>query len=479
MLSCRILSKESLDAIHYATLGVLEKTGVIVESDKALKILEEAGCTVDHKKHLALIPPYLVKEALRRKPKNLIMCARNPKNDFREDGRHIAFCTDGSGAYTLDPKTGVRRASTKEDVSTGAKIADYLDVIGEYWPIVTARDVPAHVRVLHDLDAALNNTEKHVEFETTTTPEEAKFQIEMAASVVGGKEELRKRPIISSCHCTIAPLRHAKGSTEAAIEFAKAGVPIYFLPMPQAGATGPVTLAGSTVIANAESLSGLVIVQMAAPGAPMTYSSEGSNFDMKFMRWASGNPEYGLLTAVASELGKYYEMPSSAAGFTTDAKVPGAQACYEKAVTGTLPVFVGYDIVGGLGLLDACTVFTPEQLIIDAEIAKMLLRLAQGIEVNDETLALDLIHKVGPGGHYLAEKHTLEHLEKEHFLPEITDRRSYEAWKKAGSKTVVETARVKAKEILEKHQPTPLEKEVQKEIKDIMKRAEKELAKST
>jgi len=106
MLSCRILSKESLDAIHYATLEVLEKTGVIVESDKALKILEEAGCTVDYKKHIALIPPHLVKEALMRKPKNVILYARNPKNNVRLDGRHMVFCTDGSGAHTLDPKTG-------------------------------------------------------------------------------------------------------------------------------------------------------------------------------------------------------------------------------------------------------------------------------------------------------------------------------------------------------------------------------------
>jgi len=476
MLSCRILSKESLDAIHYATLEVLEKTGVVVESDKALKILEETGCTVDYQKHLALIPPHVVNEALTRKPKNVTLYARNPKNDVRLDGRHTFLCTDGSGTHTLDPKTGVRKASTKEDLSVSAKIADYLDVIGVYWPMITSRDVPAHVRVLHDLEASLNNTEKHVQFETTTTPDEARFQIEMAACVVGGKEELKRRPIISSCHCTIAPLTHAKGPTEAAIEFAEAGVPIYFLPMPQAGATGPITLAGSMVVSNAESLSGLAIVQMAVPGAPMIYSSEASNFDMKALRWCAGSPECGLLTAVSSELAKYYEMPSTSAGLSTDAKVPGAQACYEKAVTGALPIFAGYDVVGGLGLLDACTVFTPEQLIIDAEIGRMLFRLAQGIEVNDETLALDLIHKIGPGGNYLAEKHTLEHLKKEHFLPEITDRRSYEAWKKADSKTVVEVAREKAKEILEKHQPTPLEKDVQKEVKDVIKRAQRELA---
>ena len=476
MLSCHILSKESLDAIHYSTLEVLEKTGVAVESDKALKILEEAGCTVDYRKHLALIPPHVVKEALMRKPKNVTLYARNPKNDVRLDGRHTFLCTDGSGAHTLDPKTGVRKASTKKDLSMSAKIADYLDVIGVYWPMITSQDAPAHVRVLHDLEASLNNTEKHVQFETTTNPDEARFQIEMAACVVGGKDELKKRPIISSCHCTIAPLAHAKGPTEAAIEFAKAGVPLYFLPMPQAGATGPITLAGSLVVSNAESLSGLAIVQMAAPGAPVLYSSEASNFDMKALRWCAGSPECGLFTAVSSELAKYYEMPSTSAGFSADAKVPGAQACYEKAVTGVLPIFAGYDVVGGLGLLDACTVFVPEQLIIDAEIGRMLFRLAQGIEVNDETLALDLIHKIGPGGNYLAEKHTLEHLKKEHFLPEITDRRSYEAWKKADSKTVVDVAREKAKEILEKHQPTPLEKDVQKEVKDVIKRAQRELA---
>jgi trimethylamine--corrinoid protein Co-methyltransferase len=466
-----------LDTIHYATLEVLEKTGVIVESDEALKILEEAGCTVDYRKHLALIPPYLVKEALMRKPKNVTLSARNPKNDIRLDGRHSFLCTDGSGMYTIDPKTGERRASTKEDLSMSAKIADYLDVIGVYWPMITSQDVPAHVRVLHDLEASLANTEKHVMFETTITPDEARFQIEMAALVAGGKDELKKRPVVSSCHCSISPLKHAKGPTEAAIEFAKAGVPVYFLPMPQAGATGPMTLAGSTVVSNAESLSGLVIVQMVAPGAPMLYSSEGSNFDMKTLRWCAGSPECGLLTAVSNELAEYYEMPSTSAGFTTDAKMPGAQACYEKAVTGALPVFAGYDIVGGLGLLDACTVFTPEQIIIDAEIGRMLHRLAQGIEVNDETLALDLIHKIGPGGNYLASKHTLKHLEKAHYMPEISDRRSYETWKKAGSKTVVEVAREKAKEILEKHQPTPLEKDIQKEIGQILKRAGKELAK--
>lgn len=143
MLSCRILSKESLDAIHYATLEVLEKTGVVVESEKALKILEEAGCTVDYRKHLALIPPHVVKEALMRKPKNVTLYARNPKNDVRLDGRHIFFCTDGSGAHTLDPKTGVRKASTKKDLSMSARIADYLDAVGVYWPMITSQDVPA------------------------------------------------------------------------------------------------------------------------------------------------------------------------------------------------------------------------------------------------------------------------------------------------------------------------------------------------
>ena len=475
-ISFSVLSKEDLKAIHWATLDVLERTGVKVYSDKCLKILDEAGCKVDYKDQTALIPSDVVEEALIGKKRAFRLYARNPKYDVKLDGRHIYITTDGNGTNTLDLENKQRRASTKDDIGKSATIADALDSVNIYWPMVTSMDVPAPIRHLHDLEASLANTEKHVQVETIVRPEVARYVIEIAATISGGKEKLRKKPIISSMHCTVSPLQHEGGSIEAALEFAKAGVPISFYGMPQAGATGPVTLAGSIVVNNAEVLSGLVIAQLACPGAPIMYGTGGAGFEMKTGAWTGGSPERALISAAAGELAKNYNMPSLVGGFVTSAKIPGAQACYEKLISGISQVFSGCDMIAGIGLLDNCTTLSFEQLIIDEEIVKMSFRLAQGIEVKDQTLALDLIHKVGPSGNYLVERHTLEHLRKEQFIPDLTDRRSYEAWLRDGAKDVVKKAREKFKTILEKHQPEPLEKDIQREIQDIIKKANKDLA---
>jgi len=477
-ISFSVLSRDDLKAVHWATLDVLERTGFRVYSEKCLKMLDEAGCRVNYKDRSALIPSHLVEEALRKKRRTITLYARNPKYDLKLDGRHVYISTDGNGTNTIDLETGQRRPSIKDDIAKSAVIADALDAVHVYWPVVSSQDTSPHVRHLHDLQASLANTEKHVQFETTVSPEEARFQIDMAAAVVGGKKELRKRPIVSSVHCTIAPLQHDRGSAEAALEFAKAGVPISFYSMPQAGATGPVTLAGSLTVANAEVLSGLVMAQLAAPGAPVIYGTGGAAFDMKACCRTGGSPEQGLFSAAVSELARYYGMPSVAGGFVSTAKEPGGQACYEKVISGIPQVLSGCSIIIGVGLIEDCNTLHFEELIIDEEIVKMVFRLAQGIEVSDETLALDIIGKVGPGGNFLAERHTLDYLTKEQFIPELTDRLSYEAWLKHGAKSVVDRAKEKMKTILEKHRPEPLERDIQKEIGDIMSRADRDLAKT-
>lgn len=475
-ISFSVLSKDDLETIHWATLDVLETTGIKIRSEKCLAILEEAGCTIDHENHLALIPSHLVEEALRKKSRTIRLFARNPRYDANLDGRHVYITTDGNGTATYDPNTGQRRTSTKDDIAKSAIIADALDEIHIYWPMVSAQDFPGHIRHLHDLEACFANTEKHVTFETTMRPKEALYQIEMATAILGSKEELRKRPIVSSLHCTNAPLQLHGDCIEAALEFAKAGVPTMFFGMPQPGATGPVTLAGSIVVNNAEVLSCLVIAQLAYPGAPVIYGAGIAAFDMKACMRAGGGPEHGLTGAALGELARYYGMPSIVGGFVSTAKTPGAQASYDKFTSGFPPVFSGCDMIAGIGLLDDCTTLQLEEIVIDAEIVKIVFRLAQGIEVNDETLALDIIRKVGPGGNFLAERHTLDYLRKEHFIPELTDRRSYEAWLKNGAKDIVKRAKEKVKTILEKHRPEPLEKDVAKEIQEIIKRADKDLS---
>lgn len=475
-ISFSVLSKDNLKAIHWATLDVLERTGIRVYSEKCLKMLDEAGCRVDYKNRSALIPSHLVEEALRKKRGAITLYARNSKYDVKLDGRHVYISTDGNGTNTIDLETGRRRPSIKNDIAKSAVIADALDTVNVYWPLVTSQDTPPHVRHLHDLEASLTNTEKHVQFETTVSPEEARYQIDMAAAVVGGKKELKKRPIVSSVHCSIAPLQHDGGSAEAALEFAKAGVPISFYSMPQAGATGPATLAGSLTVANAEVLSGLVMAQLTSPGAPVIYGTGGAAFDMKACRRTGGSPEQGLFSAAVGELARYYGLPSVAGGFVSTAKEPGGQACYEKMISGIPQVLSGCSIIIGVGLIEDCNTLPFEELIVDDEIVKMVFRLAQGIEVKGDALALDLIHKVGPGGNYLAERHTLEHFRKEQFIPDLTDRRPYETWLRDGAKDVVKKAKEKVKTILEKHQPEPLEKDVQREIQDVIKRADQGLA---
>jgi trimethylamine--corrinoid protein Co-methyltransferase len=472
-----LLSKDALDAIHWATLDVLERTGIKIFSDKVLKMLEAAGCTINYEKKTAFISSYLVEESLKKRQKTVRLCARNPKYDLKLDGRHTYICTDGTGTHTFDFENGRRRESVKDDVVKSARISDYLDTINIYWPMVTSQDFPAHVRVLHDLEAAMNNTDKHVGFETTTTPGEAKNEIKIAVAVAGDEKKLRKRPIISFTYCSIAPLQHAE-SIEAVLEFVKAGIPVFFMSMPQTGVTGPVTIPGSLVVNNAETLAGIVISQVASPGSPVGYSSASSNFDMLTSRWLAGSPEGGIIWAALSELARYYGLPSYVMGFGSDAPVPGPQACWEKVISGLFPVLAGCDVAVGIGLVDACTALSFEQLVIDDEIVRMIFRLAEGIEVNDETLALDLIHSVGPAGQYLTEKHTLKHF-KEHVIPEISIRKPYDTWKREGAKSVIDIAREKTKEILKTHQPAPLDKNVQKEIKEIIKRADKDLIRKT
>lgn len=475
-ISFSVLSKDDLEAIHWATLAVLEQTGYRIYSEKCLKLLDEAGCRVNYKDQTALIPSHLVEEALRKKSRVVTLCARNSKYDAKLDGRHVYISTDGNGTRTIDLKTGKRRPSVKDDIAKAAVIADALDTVRVFWPLVSSQDTPAHVRHLHDLDAALTNTEKHVQFETTISAEEARCQIDMAAAVVGGREKLKKRPIVSSVHCSTAPLQQDGGSMEGALEFAKAGLPVAFYSMPQAGATGPVTLAGSLTVGNAEVLGGLVLAQLASPGAPVIYGTGGAAFDMKFCCRTGGSPEQGLFSAAVGELARYYGLPSVVGGFVSTAKEPSGQACYEKMISGVPQVLSGCSIIVGIGLIEDCNTLPFEELVIDDEIVKMVFRLAQGVRVDDAALALDLIHKVGPGGNYLAERHTLEHLREEQFIPELTDRRSYEAWLRNGAKDIVKRAREKVKAILGEHKPEPLEKDVQREIQSIMKRASKDLA---
>lgn len=473
--SFRLMDGSDLESLHWGTLDVLENAGIKVFSEECLKLLEDAGCTVDHGASSAMIPGQLVEEAIRKAKKDFTLCARNPKYDVVLDGRRVHCCTDGNGTSVMDFETGRRRASTSKDLAMVGKVANALDSAHIFWPCVSSQDIPDHLRHVVDLKVALGAIEKHVQVETTSHRREAKWLVELGAALAGGKEALKDKPIFSSMHCPLSPLQLDGGSTEGALVLARAGIPISFYGMPQAGITGPVTLAGSLIVNNAEVLAGLTMAQLAAPGSPFMYGTGGAAFDMKTMTWAGGSPERALISSGAGELAHRYGFPILCGGIVASAKVPGAQSCYEKMSSG-LPQFLsGCDMIAGLGLLDDVTMLSYEQMVIDDEMARIMGRLAAGIVVDDDHMAMDLIKKVGPGGSFLGHRHTMQWLYKEHFIPDITDRRTGEAWEADGSKSAVARARAKAERIMKEHEVQPLPGGVTAAFEEIVAKADTDI----
>jgi len=474
--SLNLLSKSELDKIHNATLEILENPGLIIPSKLALEILERAGANVNHGKNSVTIPSSIVEEALKKAPKTIRYSARNPKHDILLEKKRTHFTTDGYGIFIRDIETGERRNSTIKDLAQWAKIVNFLSEIHVLWPSLTPIDLPEQIQRIHGLVTSLNNTEKHVEF-FAIDAREALYEIEIAATVAGDMEELKRRPIISAVQCPIAPLKFDKGLIEAVIEFAKAGIPVVPLSMPMAGQTGPATLAGTLAVTSAEILGSLVVSELANPGAPVLYGACPSNIDFRTGSMAT-SPEYGLVNTGLAQLARYYDLPSEVCGGCSGSKVVDAQAAFERTLTLTSAILAGPDIVVGMGGLEDAKTMVPELLVIDNEILEGILRLVHGFDVTDETIALDLIRKIGPGSHYLTQKHTLDHI-GDHWIPKLSDRKAYETWLKAGAKDIASVAKEKVKEILATHKPEPIPKDIQKEISQIVKRHDKELSKQS
>ena len=459
---CRrdVLTKDGVDKIRYAALDILEITGVAVHSEKGRKLLRQAGCDVDEKSDVVRFPPSLVEEMARKNDRAVVFYGRTRKHDARLDFEHVHICSDGNGTEAVDFETRKRVTSRKSDVARSAFVADALQGHGVNWPNVTSQDVPQGTRHIHDLQATLENTEKHITLATDTTVWEVQDVVELAAAAVGGKEELRKRPIISSIHTSFTPLQIEGEGLDAGFEAADAGLPICFYVMPGPGSTGPATLAGSVALAVAEALAGNTVFQINRPGTAFVFSCGIAPMDMKTSTRAGGSPEHGLTSAAYSQMAHHFGFPSLVGGFVTTAKEPDEQAAYEKFSSAVTPVLAGADMIAGIGLLEDCRTVWLEQLVIDSEMARIIGRMAQGIEVDDDTIALDVINKVGIGKDFLGQRHTLEHFRTEHFIPIVTDRSSYDTWKAKGSKTMLDRAGDEVRRIFREHTVEPVRSEV-------------------
>lgn len=473
--SLSMYTDEELMAIHLASVEVLWFEGMHVGSKEAMDLFEDGGATVNRSEGTVRIPQYMIEEAIRSAPSTMILAGRNRKRDVVLDRSRVNFTTFGAGVNWLDLETGNIRDTLKADLATTALLADYLPGVDVYSHSVTARDMPKESVDLHEAEAFLSNTTKHCMHIDLTCRESVFKYIEMGAAIVGGKDELRKHPVISALTCPQSPLTLHEECCDIIINLSRAGVPVNVLSMAMSGATTPVTIAGTLVVHNCEVLSGIVLSQLASKGAPVMYGSSTTSFDLKTATAPVGSPEMGLLNAGVAALAQYYNLPSYVGGTQADSKCIDAQTGHEKTVTSMMAALAGANVIYGLGMLELGMTFSPAQLVIDDEIANMVKRIVRGVDVSDETLAVDLIKKVGggQGKHYLMEKHTLDNMRIEQAQPRLFDRKMRMNWEEDGSQDVAVRATNKAKEIIAEYKPEPLDADVKAALRKIVESAEK------
>ncbi len=461
-LRLEILTPAEVRRIHNATLNIIENVGVRFPSRRALEIWAAHGATVDQDKMIVRAKPHLIEAALKKAPPVYTLAARDPQQDLPLDGNHVFLGTDGCGVEVLDIHTGERRTSRLQDVADIARVGDYAEEIAFHWVALSAQDKPAETRGLHEIKAVWENSTKHVQTESVYHEAEARAAIEMAAAIAGGREALRRRPVLSLMQCSAAPLGHDGGSLDAALVAAEAGVPTGFMTMSACLTTGPATVAGTLAVGNAEVIAATALLQLAYPGAPVFYAAAQTASDPRNGAYTGGGPEDFLFGAATNVLSDFYNIPLSMGSFATGAKEPNWQAGLENGLSTFMACVVMSDMLLGVGFLHGSRIWSYAQMLMDCEIYAIVHKMLQGIVVDDDTLALDAIAAVGPGGNFLSQKHTRKHM-REVFLPQFMDRRPYNEWE-AKKDDGRDWALAKARTILATHQPDPLDPKLSAEL---------------
>lgn len=476
MVQLRVLSDEDKDLIHQKTLEILEKTGVVVKSERIMDLMAQFGCTVEKESSIIKIPAELVEKAVKTAPEKYTLHGLDPEKSLPlKKGNEGYLVTDGQGCFVVDLETGQRRDSTMQDLIDSVVLSDALDSIDMVWPMISALDVPSETRTLRELATMYRYTGKHIQTDVFS-PQQVPFFIDVLEAILGDKEHVKEQKIFSAVCCSVSPLGYDADMLEACLDLTEYDVPIEILPMPIAGATAPASLLSAALLNNIEVIAALTIFELYKPGTPIMYGSASSILDMKTGLFAVGAPEEGLINAAGAEMARYYRVPSFVCGFGSDAKEPGIQAALEKMACGITPLLAGTNILCGIGLLETCQCLFFEQLVIDDEIFGFARRIKDGIRGGKEFILSDVISEVGAGGHYLSQRSTKQLIRQgEHYIPKLISRESFEAWQKSPKKDIQQYAKEKAKKILCGPRQEYLESSVVKELAKILQSAEKVL----
>lgn len=420
MPGSRILVREQIEKINAYTLDLLEKVGVWVQSQEALDILGGAGCDVRNVKQVR-IPRKLVLEAIEASPKEIQVYNRNGElaMNLRTDA-----CYYGTGSdcpHTIDFKSGERRSCVKKDIEELTRFCHQLRHIDFVMSFGIANDAPKGSNFVHQYEAMLLNTTKPV-IVTGHGSHDMKAMIDMAAVVAGGPEVLKKRPPLVLYSEPLSPLIHTEMGVSKCLICAAYGVPFIYIGSPMMGGSGPATLAGILVQANAESLSGLVIFQKKYPGAKFIYGGDVTCMDMKNSIFAYGAPELNVLNAALADLAHFYGLPFFCIAGSTDSKTLDAQAGVEYALSIYLATLNGCNLIHDCGYLEQGLTSSFESVLFADEIIDMVQYMVRPLEVNEETVPMEAFRRVGTGGHFLMDPHTIDHFRKSFWFPRLMDR---------------------------------------------------------
>jgi trimethylamine--corrinoid protein Co-methyltransferase len=417
------LSHADIRQVADAAFRILEKSGLMVFSPTAFEAFKARGATVDGETKIVRLPRSMVEDAIASNPSSITLYSRDGENDAVLEKNRVHYGTGGTAIYVLDPETGEPRPSTLEDVVLNARLVQQLENVH----VFTINVFPNEIKDTEHIDVnrffhALNHTTKHV-MGGIYTFEGCRKVIRMAEMIAGSPEALRERPFISLITLIISPFKIDKDYGEMTCDIAGRGIPVVVPTEPMCGTTAPITLAANILTHVAETLGGITLVQSVKKGAPGICGSVGSISDLRTMGNLAGSIERGMINAAVSQMAQHFELPMYSTAGTSDAKEVDIQAAYESALSNLLVAMSGANYIhDSAGLMEFDLTVSYEKLVMDNEILGMCQRVLRGIEVNDETLATDLIIEKGPAKDYLVEEHTVRHMRGEFFFPKLSNR---------------------------------------------------------
>jgi trimethylamine--corrinoid protein Co-methyltransferase len=475
-LRIRYLSDEQVSKIHNNALELLETHGFMVQHRGALEMLRDSGAQVDFEKQTVRIKSDLIEKCMHSTVSRFLLAARDPSRDVVVETDMSAqggpVLRNGGGVdKMLDVHTGQFRNMLLSDIVELYHVLDALDFINVVSPLYP-HDIPEKIRDVVVLETLFQNTSKHVNIRTFSK-ENLDVLVRMGQIVAGGQEKLRKRPIFSLFDSPLSPLKFPELTVDVFITAGKYGIPLYMANLPIAGATGPFTLAGMVQLLHTELLASVVICQTANPGAPVLLHPLAMTMDWRTGLGLSASIESTMITAASVQVtNEIFDMPVDVHGPWSDTHIADSQSAIERTFQTVFPALCGAASIAGFGDVQQGMAFCPIQLGIDEELVGFTLKTLEGIPFDDDRLCVGAIKRVGFGGNFMTDETTIKYLRTDYYQPKILNRLSRDEWTKAGSKDVNARAKERITELMKEHQPEPLNRGIQKELRTLVKSLE-------